>query len=129
MCKICRFFYTIYLEYWCLHCKLDVVLYQNKNGLEHVIAYGSRSLKHSEKLYPSHKLEFLCLKLAVVDKFEDYLYNNSFVVRTDSNSLRSVTTSAKFEATGHRWLPDMSNYICHLLRVCSLQILDTWPGE
>lgn len=89
---------------------LGAVLYQNQNGLEHVIAYGSRSLKPSEKLYPAHKLEFLCLKWAVVDKFKDYLYNNSFEVRTDNNPLTYVTTSAKLDATGHRWLAALSNY-------------------
>ena len=89
---------------------LGAVLYQRQNGLERVIAYGSRGLRNSEKLYPAHKLEFLCLKWAVVDKFKDYLYNNTFEVRTDNNPLTYVTTSAKLDATGHRWLAALSNF-------------------
>ena len=52
---------------------LCAVLYQKQDGLECVIAYASRGLRNSEKHYPAHKLEFLCLKWAVTDKFHDYL--------------------------------------------------------
>ena len=55
---------------------LGAVLYQEQDGLERVIAYASRGLRASEKHYPAHKLEFLCLKWAVTDKFHDYLYGN-----------------------------------------------------
>ena len=44
---------------------LCAVLYQEQNGMERVIACASRGLRNSEKLYPAHKLEFLCLKWAV----------------------------------------------------------------
>ena len=47
---------------------LGAVLYQEQDGLEHVIAYASRGLRNSEKHYPAHKLEFLCLKWAVTEK-------------------------------------------------------------
>ena len=53
---------------------LGAVLYQEQEGIKPVIAYASRGLRTSEKHYPAHKLEFLCLKWAVVDKFHDYLY-------------------------------------------------------
>ena len=61
---------------------LGAVLYQEQDGLERVIAYTSRGLRASEKHYPAHKLEFLCLKWAVTDKFHDYLYGNQFTVFT-----------------------------------------------
>lgn len=46
----------------------------------------------------------MALKWAVVDQFHDYLYGVKFVVRTDSNPLTYVLTTAKLNATGHHWL-------------------------
>lgn len=89
---------------------LGAVLYQVNDGIERVIAYASRGLRQPEKHYPAHKLEFLCLKWAVVDKFHDYLYSNHFEVRTDNNPLTYVTTTAKLDATSHRWLASLSAY-------------------
>jgi hypothetical protein len=60
--------------------------------------------------YPAHKLEFLALKWAVTDKFHEYLYGNQFEVKTDNNPLTYVLTSAKLDATGHRWLAALSTY-------------------
>ena len=89
---------------------LGAALYQIQDGKERVVAYASRSLNPSEKNYPAHKLEFLALKWAVLDKFHDYLYGRRFEVRTDNNPLTYVTTSAKLDATGHRWLAGLSAY-------------------
>ena len=47
-------------------------MYQEQEGIELVIAYASRGLRTSEKHYPAYKLEFFCLKWAVVDKLHDY---------------------------------------------------------
>ena len=89
---------------------LGAVLYQEQNGVERVIAYASRGLRKSEKHYPAHKLEFLCLKWAVTEKFHDYLYGNQFSVLTDNNPLTYVLSSAKLDATGHRWLAALNTY-------------------
>lgn len=89
---------------------LGAVLYQEQDGLERVVAYASRGLRNSERNYPAHKLEFLCLKWAVTDKFHDYLYGNNFTVCTDNNPLTYVLSSAKLDATGHRWLASLSTY-------------------
>ena len=94
---------------------LGAVLYQETDGIEHVIAYASRGLRANECNYPAHKLEFLALKWAVTDKFHDYLYGNKFQVRTDNNPLTYVLTTAKLDATGHRWLASLSNYNFKLL--------------
>ena len=64
--------------------ELGAVLYQEQDGIERVIAYASRGLRKSERNYPAHKLEFLCLKWAIMDKFHDYLYGNDFTVLTDN---------------------------------------------
>ena len=43
---------------------LGAVLYQKQDdGMEHVIAYASRTLSKSEQNYDTHKLEFLALKM------------------------------------------------------------------
>ena len=89
---------------------LGAVLYQTQNGVKKVIAYASRGLRQPERRYPAHKLEFLALKWSVTDKFRDYLYGSSFKVVTENNPLTYVLTSAKVDATGHRWLAELSCY-------------------
>ena len=89
---------------------LGAVLYQVQEGKHRVIAYASRSLSKSEKNYPVHKLEFLALKWAITDKFHEYLYGSQFQVYTDNNPLTYVLTTAKLDATGHRWVAALSNY-------------------
>ena len=98
-----------------LHCDasgagLGSVLYQEQEGVKRVIAYASRGLSRSESNYPAHKLEFLALKWAVTEKFNDYLYGHNFTVYTDNNPLTYVLTSARLDATGHRWLAALSAY-------------------
>ena len=90
---------------------LGGVLYQkDKNGLQRVIAYASRSLSHTERNYPGHKLEFLALKWAVTDRFHEYLYGGKFDVFTDNNPLTYILTSAKLDACGQRWVASLTNY-------------------
>lgn len=89
---------------------LGAVLYQEHDNLKKVISFASRGLSKSEKNYPAHKLEFLALKWAVVDKFHDYLYGNTFTVLTDNNPLTYVLSSATLDATGHRWLAALGTY-------------------
>ena len=87
---------------------LGAILYQQQEGKARVIAYASRGLKPSEVNYPAHKLEFLALKWSVCDKFHDYLYGHHFEVYTDNNPMSYVLSSAKLDATGHRWLAELS---------------------
>jgi transposase InsO family protein len=89
---------------------LGAVLYQRRAGQLRVIAYASRSLKPSETHYSAYKLEFLALKWAITDKFSDYLYGNRCEVWTDSNPLTYVLTSARLDATGHRWLARLAAF-------------------
>ena len=89
---------------------LGAVLCQESDGMERVISYASRGLSQSERNYPAHKLEFLALKWSVTEKFNDYLYGHEFSVLTDNNPLTYVLTSAKLDATGHRWLAALAAY-------------------
>lgn len=92
---------------------LGAVLYQRKNGKTVVIGYGSRTLTPPEKNYHMHsgKLEFLALKWAICERFRDYLYHAPhFVVYTDNNPLTYILTTAKLNATGHRWVGELSEF-------------------
>ena len=93
---------------------LGAVLYHHQEGQDHVVASASRSLKTSERNYPAHKLEFLALKWAITDKFHDYLYGATFDVVTDNNPPTYVFTTAKLDATGQRWLAEVSNFNCSI---------------
>jgi hypothetical protein len=89
---------------------LGAVLYQTQEGKKRVISYASRGLTISERNYPAHKMEFLALTWAATEKFKDYLYRNSFIVYTDNNSPTYILMTAELDATGHRWLAELSNY-------------------
>ena len=81
-----------------------------EDGKERVIAYASRTLKNSERNYSAHKLEFLALKWCVSERFHEYLYGRHFKVYTDNNPLTYILTSAKLDATGHRWVAALALY-------------------
>ena len=92
---------------------LGAALFQKQDGQLQVIAYGSRTLTPAERNYhlPSSKLEFLALKWAISEQFRDYLYYAPyFTVYTDNNPLTSVLTTAKLNATGHRWVAELSDF-------------------
>ncbi len=90
---------------------LGAILYQaDDDGRERVIAYASRGLSKSEANYPAHKFEFLALKWAVCENFQDYLLKAHFTVHMDNNPLTYVLTSAKVDAMGQCWLAALS---CH----------------
>ncbi|KAK3575427.1 hypothetical protein QTP86_026498 [Hemibagrus guttatus] len=101
-----------------LHCDasqdgLGAVLYQRQQGKLVVIGYGSRTLTAPEKNYHWHsgKLEFLALKWAICERFREYLYYApSFVIYTDNNPLTYVLTTAKLNATTHRWIAELADY-------------------
>ena len=67
---------------------LRAVLYKHQDKKDRVVAYASHSIKTSERNYPAHKLEFLALKCAIIDKFRDYLYGAIFDDMTDNNQLK-----------------------------------------
>lgn len=93
---------------------LGCVLYQRRDdGKMAVVAYGSRTLTPAETNYHLHsgKLEFLALKWAVTEKFRDYLYySKGFTVFSDNNPLTYIMTTAKLDATRHRWVAELANF-------------------
>lgn len=90
---------------------LGAILYQaDQQGKLRPIAFGSRSLRPSEANYPAHKLEFCALKWAVTEKFKDYLYHSKFRVVSDNNPLTFILSTARLDATGHRWVAELADY-------------------
>ena len=67
-------------------------------------------MSQAESHYPAHKLEFLTLKWAVVEKFHEYLYGSTFNVYTDNNPLTYVLTTAKLDAASHHWVASLAIY-------------------
>ena len=73
---------------------LGAVLSQKQeDGRFHLVAYGSRALATHEKNYHSTKLEFLALKWAITEHFEEYLLYQPFLVRTDNNPLTYIMST------------------------------------
>jgi hypothetical protein len=72
----------------------------------------TEDLVHQRKNYPIHKLEFLTFKWAVTEKYDDYLYGNTFTVLTDNNP---YLHQPKLDATGHRWIAAMASCNCSIM--------------
>ena len=93
---------------------LGTILYQEQpSGRLAVVAYGSRTLTPAEQNYYLHsgKLEFLALKWVITEQFRDYLhYAPSFKVYTDNNPLTYVMTSARLDASRHRWVAELADF-------------------
>ena len=77
---------------------LAAILYQNQDGVDHVIGYTSTSLSKAKHKYLACKLEFLALKWAITGQFHKYLYGNNFLIYTDNYPLTDILTSANVGA-------------------------------
>ena len=86
-------------------------MYQIQDEKLKVTGYGSRTLTGAECKYHSSKLEFLALKWAICNHFNECLYYaKHFDVFTDFNILTYLKTSCKLNATGQRWINKLANY-------------------
>ena len=92
---------------------LGAALYQEQEEKIRTIGYASRTLTAAERNYHLHsgKLEFLALKWSICEHFRDYLfYAPHFTVYTDNNPLTYVQSTAKLNATGHRWIAELADF-------------------
>ena len=92
---------------------LRAVLHQT-HGTNAIITYANRSLTKAETCYPTHKLEFLTHKVAMVKKFHEYLYKLTFDIYTNNNPLMYILATAKLDAMSHFWVASPANYNFHL---------------
>ena len=90
---------------------LGAVLSQKQpDGKWHPINFGSRELKGGKAKYHSSKLEFLALKWAITEQFQEYLQYRPFTVLTDNNLLTYILKTPNLDALGHRWLATLASY-------------------
>ena len=86
-------------------------MYQYKDKKVKIFGYGSRALAKAEQKYHSGKLEFLSLKWAVCEQFPGYLtYAKQTEVYTDKHPLLYVSSSAKLNAIGQRWVNEIADF-------------------
>ncbi|THD19534.1 KRAB-A domain-containing protein [Fasciola hepatica] len=88
---------------------IGAVLSQNQNGIERVIAYGSRCLNKHERNYCTTRKEMLAL-VYFLSHFRHYLLGKEFIVRTDHQAL--VWLQSFKDAAGQvaRWQEKMQEY-------------------
>ena len=88
----------------CYHKKLA-------DGWYHPVAYASWSLNAYGCNYHSMKQEFLALKWAIAEKFQEYLLWESFIVKTVNNPLTYIITKPNLDATWHQWLESLAQFL------------------
>ena len=87
-----------------------VLLQEQEDGKLHPVTYASRALHRSQKKYHSSKLEFLALKWAIMEQFQEYLMYKPFTVRTDNNPLTYIMMTSNLDAMGHRWVNALARF-------------------
>ena len=91
--------------------RLGAVLSQKQTDRQyHPVAYGSQALTAHEKNYHSTKLEFLVLKWAISEHFNEYLLYQSFLVRPNNNPLTYIMTTPNLDAAGHQWVGALAKF-------------------
>ena len=63
-----------------------------------------------EHNYHSTKQEFLALKWAIAEQFQEYLHWKLFVVKTDNNQLTYILTTPNLDATWHHWVELLAGF-------------------
>ena len=87
-----------------------VLLQRLPDGWYHPVAYTSWSLTNHECNYHSTKQEFLALKWAITEQFQEYLCWEPFVVKTDNNPLTYILTTPNLDATWLHWVESLAGF-------------------
>jgi transposase InsO family protein len=90
------------------------ILSQIQNGEERVIAYGSRTLRNSEKNYSATKLEMLAV-IYFMKYYRSYLLGREFTIRTDHGALTWLYSFKQPVGQVARWLETLSEYRCKII--------------
>ena len=88
---------------------IGAVLSQVQDGVERVIAYGSRTLNNAEENYCVTRREMLAL-VYFTKYFQEYLIGREFLVRTDHSSLRWLQQFKDPDGQVYRWLEQLSKF-------------------
>ena len=77
----------------------------------HPVAYASQSLTTHKCNCHSTKQEFLLLKWAIEEQFQEYLLWKPFIVKTDNNPLTYIMTTPNLDATWNQWIESLAWFI------------------
>ena len=88
---------------------MGCVLLQEQDGVERVIAYGSKRLSKSQRNYSTTKKELLAC-VVFVQQFSHYLMGKKFNIRTDHSSLQWLLNFRNPSGMLARWLEILGNY-------------------
>ena len=67
-----------------------------------------------EHYYHSMKQEFLALKWAISEQFQEYLLWRPFAVRTNNNPLTYIMTTPNLDATQHWWIESLARFMFNI---------------
>jgi transposase InsO family protein len=88
---------------------LGFVLSQEFEDGEHPIAFGSQSLKGSERNYGNTDREMLAI-IRGVEHFRTYLYGTRFIIRTDHQPISWIDKTKNTSSRVARWMIEMKDY-------------------
>ena len=88
---------------------MGAVLSQKQNGIERVIAYGSKTLSQSQRKYCTTYKELLSV-VTFVKQFRQYLLGVKFTIRTDHHSLKWLMNFKDSEGLVGRWLMSLQQF-------------------
>ena len=80
------------------------------DGQYHSVAYVSQSLTIHEHNYHSTKQDFLALKWAIAEQFQEYLHWKLLVVKTNNNPLTYILATPNLDATWHHWMESLAGF-------------------
>ncbi|GAQ92009.1 hypothetical protein KFL_009030040, partial [Klebsormidium nitens] len=86
-----------------------VLLQEDEQGLERVVAYGSRSCNQAESRYSSFEGELLAA-VYFVRFWRQYLYGERFVLESDHQPLKWILTNSKLTGKLARWALLLSEF-------------------
>ena len=89
---------------------IGAVLSQVQDGVEKVIAYGSRTLNKAERNYCVTDRELLAVRY-FVEYFRHYLIGKSFKLRTDHQALKWLFNLKEPKGRIARWIETLSTYV------------------
>jgi len=88
---------------------VGAVLAQSQNGVERVVAYGSRKLNSAERNYSVPEREALAVVWGI-SHFRPYLYGRKFYVLTDHQPITYLKSMKDPKGRFARWLQELSGY-------------------
>ena len=101
--------YTFILDCDASDHSIGCELSQCVDGVERVIAFGSRTMTPEQRRYCTTRKELLAV-ITFTRQFRHYLLGRPFVCRTDHSSLTWLLTFRNVEGQLARWMEELSQY-------------------